>query len=1172
MAQNDIAHAQRFFNLNADEVKIDSVLPRFYYTKPLPANYKDSIYNVSVAYPEFVDMPQQDIERYMAISTTLPPQMPEIDRNIVFDRKKPLLETSFCPVVYSEGRYRLLVSFMLKVDAVPARRPLLAPGKASSDDTEGPARRYAAHSVLANGRWAKIRVPHTGVYQLTESLIRQAGFSDLSKVHVYGYGGNLRSEVLTATDIIKHDDLKEVPQCVVGGRHFFYAKGPVSWQSNNSSRRTRNPYSDYGYYFITQSDEPSETLEEAAFIDTFYPSADDYHSLHEVDGYAWYHGGRNLFDTKLISVGSSHTVTIDSKPQTNTGRFSVNVSSEGATRVQVEINDSVVGTLSLSKNDSYDTGCEASATYRITNARASNDVKFTVLSDRPARLDYVSVAWDEPFSAPDLSSSACPVPEYVYNITNQDHHADGPADMVIIIPTSQKLRSQAERLKALRESNDGLRVRIVPADELYNEFSSGTPDASAYRHYLKMLYDRAETEADMPKYLLLFGDCVWDNRMLTSNCRDLNPDDYLLCYESENSFNQVKCYIDDGYFCMLDDGEGLSPLYRDKLDVAVGRFPVTTEQDAKTMVDKIIAYTNNRNAGVWQNTLMFMGDDGNYSTHMKDVNDAAEMVEEQYPGYIVKKVMWDAYKRVTTSVGNTYPDASRIIKQQQQQGTLIMDYAGHGRADQISHEQVLRLSDFAGFTNANLPLWITASCDIMPFDGVSSTIGETAVLNPKGGAIAFYGTTRTVYAMYNKRMNMNFLRHVLGTVDGKPRTVGEAQRIAKNSVASYLEDEVVNNLQYSLLGDPSMALNQPVLQIVVDSINNISTHSGETATVRAGSLMRVKGHVSDAPDFNGTVTAVVRDSRELVTCLWNNRYDKEGDREPFTYYDRPSVLFNGNDSVRGGEFEFVFAVPMDISFSNLSGLINLYAVSNDHKRLANGSSDRFIIGGSDVAYNDSIGPSIYCYLNSPSFANGDKVNTTPYFVAQISDKDGINASGSSIGHDLQLIIDGKTSRTYVLNDNFQYDFGSYTSGSVYYNIPELEEGEHKLLFRAWDILNNPTTAELRFNVVRGLTPRLFNISCTDNPATTATTFIITHDRTGSSVDVAIDVLDMSGRLLWTHTETGVSTDNTYTVDWDLSIDGGARLQTGVYLYRVRMGSEGGQRTSKAKKLIIIGNK
>ena len=68
---------------------------------------------------------------------------------------------------------------------------------------------------------------------------------------------------------------------------------------------------------------------------------------------------------------------------------------------------------------------------------------------------------------PSLSSATLPVPEIVGEITNQDHHADAQADMVIIIPTRQHLLEQAQRLAKMHEEQDGLRVNIVPADELY---------------------------------------------------------------------------------------------------------------------------------------------------------------------------------------------------------------------------------------------------------------------------------------------------------------------------------------------------------------------------------------------------------------------------------------------------------------------------------------------------------------------------------------------------------------------------------------------------------------------------------------------------------------------------------------------------------------------------------
>lgn len=1163
------AKAQTFFNLTADEVKVDSTLPRFSHSIPLGDGFRNSTYTVELLYPEFIDMGIADIARYMEISGQPLGELPEVEQHIVLDRKRGALEITFCPLVKRNGRYQILVSFMLDVKATPLKRSIR---RATARNVSSPKDRYADHSVLANGRWAKIRVPSTGVYQLTSDLIRRAGFTNLDKVKIYGYGGNLQNESLEEADLVKYDDLKEVPSCIVNGRRLFHANGPVSWQSKTTSFRTRNPYSDYGYYFITQSDDTEPAIvDSATFVGAFYPSNSDYHVLHEVDDYAWYNGGRNLFQNDPINVGESKTYTLETPVSQANGKIYVSVSA-GVKRSEVEVEfngvskDNIVITMG-----EYDKGNVVGKTYQVNNIQASNQIKVTTLSGGPVRLDYISLTQTTPHPAPNLRTGSFAVPEYVHNITNQDLHADGPCDMLIIIPTSQKLRQQAERLAAFHQQHDGLRVRVLPADELFNEFASGTPDANAYRRYLKMLYDRADNDADIPKYLLLFGDCTWDNRMNTNDWKKASPDDYLLCFESENSFSETKCYIDDGFFCLLDDGEGTDPRATDKLDMSVGRFPVTTEAEAKVMVDKVIAYVTNDNAGAWQNTLVFMGDDGNNNLHMNDVNDAANQISSLHPGFLIKKVMWDAYKRETSSTGNTYPEVTRLVKQYQNNGTLIMDYAGHGRAEQISHEAVLKLSDFQQFNHPNLPLWITASCDIMPFDGLEETIGETAVLNSKGGAIAFFGTTRTVYASGNKLINMAFLRHVLTIENGKPITIGEAQRRAKNEmITAEGGDKTENKLQYSLLGDPAVALHLPTIDIEIDSINGIDATSASTqmAVLKAGSIATIKGHIKNAPTFNGVVTATVRDNEERIVCRHNDV--READTA-FVYRDRTKILFSGSDSVVAGKFEFKFAVPKDINYSNATGLINIYAVNNEHTLNAHGQNSRFLVGGSDIAGNDSIGPSIYCYLNSPTFSNGGNVNSTPYFVAQIKDEDGINATGNGIGHDLELIIDGDMTKTYILNDNFQYDFGSYTSGNTYYNIPELSEGPHTLLFRAWDVLNNSSTTQLSFNVVKGLTPSLFSVSCTNNPATTETTFIITHDRTGSEMNVEVEIFDVSGRLLWRHTESGLSMSGAYTVDWDLTVDGGQRLQTGVYLYRVRVSSDGSSKASKAKKLIILGN-
>lgn len=1178
---------QRFFNLTADEVKVDSVLPHFLYSIPLPENYQDSVYTVSVKYPEYMDMTVSDVANYNRISgAALPSQVP-LSQNISVSRRKGYLVASFCPLVFRNNKYQMLVSFMLDVKAKAVKNSVLRQRKndkayASAADI------YAEHSLLASGKWAKIRVSSSGVYQLTEATVRQAGFSNINKVKIYGYGGNLQNEALYANDLARTDDLKEVPQCVVGGKHLFYAKGPVSWTSNSSTVRRRNPYSDYGYYFITQSDEEPATVDSATFVSSFYPSPDDYHSLYEVDGYSWYNGGRNLFDPTPISVGGSQQVVITNTTGSQKGRLTVNVSAGGTNQIRIQLNGKDIGTLNVRILDYCKAG-QNSGTYLLDNLKVDggkDTITIQNVSGETARLDYVSMAWEKAIPLPNLSGSH-PAATYVKNIANQDLHADGQADLVIIIPASRTLLKQAQRLKEFHESHDGMRVNIVAADQLYNEFSSGTPDANAYRRYLRMLQDRAATEADMPKYLLLFGDCVWDNRMLTADCKRFDPDDYLLVYESENSFSETVCYAGDSWMGILAEGAG-SDARRELQDVGVGRFPVTTVAEAKIMVDKTINYSKNQNGGAWQNTIMFMGDDGNDNIHMKDVDSVANSVGRDYPNFLIKKVMWDAYTRESSATGNTYPEVSKIIRQQQANGALVMDYGGHGNATLISHESVLGLSDFSESRTSNLPLWVTAACDIMAFDGVTETIGEAAVLNEKGGAVAFYGTARTVFTSANKYINHAFMKRVLSLQDGKPIALGEAHRLAQNDVmlgtnryptptredpnkTSPEQDNTENHLQYSLLGDPALSLNLPTAQVVVDEIDGVAVGSGTMPTVKAGSVIKMKGHVAGVEGFNGVVTATVRDTQEEITCKLNNT-SNDGAEVAFKYLDRTKTLYHGSDSIRNSSFELTFAVPKDINYADGQGMINLYALNTDKTIRANGSCDQFIVGGSAEAKNDSVGPSIYCYLNSPSFVDGGNVNGTPYFVAEIKDKDGINAAGSGIGHDLQLVIDGDMAKTYTLNNNFSYDFGTYTSGSTFYSIPELEEGPHRLQFRAWDIQNNSSTAVLHFNVVKGLRPQLFNIGVTNNPARTSTTFIISHDRMESNMDVVIELFDAAGRQMWRHAESGVSATGNYTVDWDLSVDGGRPLQTGVYLYRVKVSSEGSSYVSKTKKLIVISNR
>ena len=205
------------------------------------------------------------------------------------------------------------------------------------------------------------------------------------------------------------------------------------------------------------------------------------------------------------------------------------------------------------------------------------------------------------------------------------------------------------------------------------------------------------------------------------------------------------------------------------------------------------------------------------------------------------------------------------------------------------------------------------------------------------------------------------------------------------------------------------------------------------------------------------------------------------------------------------------------------------------------------------------------YLNTPNFTPAGKVNETPMFVARVSDKNGINTVGSGIGHDMRLVIDGNPLTSYTLNDNFEAETGSYQEGTVRMKLPQMSAGKHTITFFCWDLLNNSTTATLDFEVVPGLIPELFSVYNYPNPVRTGTSFVIEHDRPQVILETTLDIFDISGRLI-----ISVRQNSAENLKWDLKDSTGKKVQAGVYLYRISIKTNNSEQTSKANKIIVLG--
>ena len=211
---------------------------------------------------------------------------------------------------------------------------------------------------------------------------------------------------------------------------------------------------------------------------------------------------------------------------------------------------------------------------------------------------------------------------------------------------------------------------------------------------------------------------------------------------------------------------------------------------------------------------------------------------------------------------------------------------------------------------------------------------------------------------------------------------------------------------------------------------------------------------------------------------------------------------------------------------------------------------------------DTVGPEMHIYLNTPAFQDGDKTYETPRFFADLYDLNGINTAGAGIGHDLMLIIDDEAKMTYTLNEYFTAANNSYQAGQVSYLMEALPNGPHSLMFRAWDLLNNSTTQVLNFIVEAGLDPSIYSITTYPNPvqSTGVLNLVVNYDQPDELLQTEIYLYNTSGQMLWSHTQ-----QNPDRVVINLADLG---LTAGVYVYSVRIKSASSGYSASSGKIIV----
>lgn len=735
-------------------------------------------------------------------------------------------------------------------------------------------------------------------------------------------------------------------------------------------------------------------------------------------------------------------------------------------------------------------------------------------------------------------------PKSAVKITNSNYHGYAGADFVII--THNDFISEALRLKAHKESLPGIKklsTVVIDVDTLYNEFGIGMPDPTALRDFLRYAVNNWTVK---PKYALFFGDASYDFRSIQKNDRSWVP-----TYQTSESNNKIYTYSNDDFFVCLDPNEPA------KVSISAGRLTPRTSDQARLLVDRIIQYESKPTRGNWKNVITIVADDqwtpGDVTEYFHTTQ-AEDLVQNTPKDFDIKRIYAETYPALFTSAGRRKPDVRQAILDNVNQGTLLLNFTGHGNPKVWAHESILTLDDVRNqfVNNDKLTFIVAATCDWGRFEEAGEpSSAEEVMFNTKGGAIGVLSATRAVYSHLNAATNQAFYSKLFSIASSL--RLGDAYSLAKNELGNDF-DALINKQKYFLMGDPTLRLAVPESKFMVDSL--VSEYSSHADTIHALDKITIKGTVRDSSNardvnYNGTALINVHDAdiaKSVPTIPWMPSYNENG-----------GIIYKGEATIKDGIVNTTFIVPKDIAYQNKNGRIAVYFsnVQTDGR----GYTKNFIVGGSNKNFlPDSAGPSIQIFFDNTNFRSGDVVNENPLLIVKLKDSSGINSSANSIGHRLEAWIDG-SAKSIDLTESYKGDIDSYQQGSAEYQLSGLAQGSHSIEVRAWDAHNNSSSTELFFNVASSGGLSILDLYNFPNPVSTVTAFTFHHNQL-SPIDVTIHIFTVTGRRVHTIERFGVS-DRFVKIDWNRRDSDGDELGNGIYFYKVIAKTIDGQFTSEA---------
>lgn len=736
-------------------------------------------------------------------------------------------------------------------------------------------------------------------------------------------------------------------------------------------------------------------------------------------------------------------------------------------------------------------------------------------------------------------------------------------DVDYIIITDDLLSAQANRLAEFRRNTDGLNVKVVLLKTIYEEFNSGKPGIGAIRNFIAYVYHNASSASQRLKYLCLFGDASVDYKNRLRGNNNIVP-----TYQNAPSLTvSSNTYASDDFYGMMDDNEG-GMSSTDLLDIAVGRIIADTPELARIAVDKVIKYESKESYGSWRNNFILLSDDADQSSDFGlqvTLDNIAKDLGENLPYINTYKIYPDAYQQQSSAGGERYPEVNKDIAEAIERGALVFNYLGHGGEDGLAQERLVKKEDIESWVNpGKYPVFVIVTCEFTKFDNPHRpTGGEYLLWQEDAGGVASIATTRSIGVTTGSNFNQELAPRLFEYNQSTNQSVAEVLRITKNQNGSFDKRVIF------YFGDPAMKLAIPEPKVSLTEIRDVNTNQ-PIDTLQALSHVRVSGQVTTPggalySDYEGVLSTVIFDKRIKRKTLNN---DGTG---VFEFTTLGETIFRGQASVKNGLFDFEFVVPKDIAIPVDTGRVSFYALKNNVLEDQTGYDMSVLVGGiNENAPEDNLGPEIKLYMNDENFVSGGITNSSPFLLAKLYDANGINTA-SGIGHDLVAILDGDETNPYIVNDYYETEIDDYTRGTVYYKLRDLEPGLHTLTFKAWDVYNNSSTAEIQFVVAGDGELKITRVLNYPNPFHNYTEFWFNHNRPFEPLQVQVQVFTVSGKIVWTENRV-VTTDGFLSreITWNGRDDFGQAIGKGVYVYKLTVKSTlTNDKVEKYEKLVIL---